>query len=723
MNARFAMVVALLPLTLGCASLGDEPPADVAGETSLDAVEGTDAAPGDSTDATEGTDPAPTEGTDPGPDAVAQARPLIDAGIKALGAYCPDLARDDFQQALDVDPGNREALYGMVLTDFQKAWQLIDMLVAELKPPASITQENPPPAPPPPLADPVKPTEMLSDFLEKAIDGLTAIGNLQLSHIDQILADPSDVSITVPAMPLHFGTLDFLTFHGRWTRADLLYISAGQKMITGIFTYLHGLSFQGNLLDKISLNSSIGASLGGDLFGAIPEVMGRSADFLTFAAGGADDFAHAIQLLSEAGKDGLKARQLLEAETGDLSDRVFQVGPVHVNAGIKMTSTRVAVKGAKGDGAVVLWQGKTLSVAAFFDVLGRNAGGDPSVRLSLSGHLVPLLAVLLDVVRQSAGLMNVVGMLGLGSVGDVVGAIDDQVPDTPEDVPALLASVVGSLLLPDGLLELDLATDGLRPLPLRSVLPMVTDTDPYKFVQRFDCPILGAAATTADATYQVVLLDPDGEVDKTPGPGNDSTAVCFRTKDAAGTLLDLECTTMAEDAAVEGRFVGAIQAVTVADAAAIVHHNGTLDLPGGAADSVEAVYLDGACSPANEVVVTWKGGKTDRTLDAFASCWDGLACDRPHRFPGALVIDDPPAAATSTKPMTTLPADGWASVDPYRAWPSPSFNGLLWVDVSKLSKADPKLDASKTPVGAGMKKLDPVSANMFFSLLPKMFKL
>ena len=88
----------------------------------------------------------------------------------------------------------------------------------------------------------------------------------------------------------------------------------------------------------------------GDLFGAIPEVMGRSADFLTFAPGGADDFTHAMKLLSEAGKDGLKARALLEAETGDLSDRVFQVGPVHVNAGIKMTSTRVAVKGAKGDG-------------------------------------------------------------------------------------------------------------------------------------------------------------------------------------------------------------------------------------------------------------------------------------------------------------------------------------------------------------------------------------
>jgi hypothetical protein len=220
-----------------------------------------------------------------------------------------------------------------------------------------------------------------------------------------------------------------------------------------------------------------------------------------------------------------------------------------------------------------------------------------------------------------------------------------------------------------------------------------------------------------------VLLDPDGEVDVHPGPGNDAAPICFRTRDAGGAALDEECASLDESQDESGRFVATMPAASVADAGAISKGNGTIDLTGAEGEQVEAAYLDTACATPNEVVIVWKGGATDRTLGAFAGCWDGLACDRPHRFTGGVLIDDPPAPADSSKPYETLAADGWASTHPYRSWPSPSFNGLLWVDVSKLSKADPTLDASRTPVGAGMKKLDPHGANMFFPLLSKLIAL
>jgi hypothetical protein len=680
---------------------------------------------------------ADTDGQEPAdakearePDAQA-VRALLDAGIVALGLYACDLARDDFEAALAEDPGNREALYGLVLTDIQKAWQLIDMLVAELAPPAEVSQESPPvdlPAPQRNLLPGLQRTQILSDFVEVVLVGLTDLGERQLERIDRILADEADVTLVVPALPLHLATLDFLTFHGRWTRTDLHLISAGQKLLTSLFTYLRAHSLQGNLLNALSLNTAVGTNLGGDVLGVLPAVLAGDARFLTFRDDDTDgngvpdgraDYSRAFRLFAEAGDDALRWRLLLEAETGDTSDRVFAAGPSDL-----VSSTVARVKGAKGDQAVVLWEGNKLSVAAFFDVLARSAGGDEPRRLSLSGHVVPVLAVLVDVIRQGAGLSRLSGLFGLtGALADVLTNLDDKEVTSPEEVPKLLANVIGTLLIPDDLLELDLATAALRAVPLRAVLPAVTAEEPWTWRRRFDCPIFGAASASADGGYAVVLQDPDGERDVHAGPGNDTAPVCFRSLTADGAPRDHECTTLAESADVAGRFTVTLTPTFVADAASVSPDDGTLELAPGDLQRVEAVYLDTACEPPHEVVVAWTAGLTDRTIEAFAACWDGLACDRPHRFPGATLLADPTAGGAETLAYPDLPADGWASTGAYQAWGSPSFNGLLWVDLDKLRKADPTLDASKTPVGGGLKPLDPVSANIFFTLLPKLLQL
>jgi hypothetical protein len=674
--------------------------------------------------------------TQPGEDQAIEVDPqavraLMDGGIHALGLYVPDLARDRFQAALDLDPANREAVYGLILADIQKSWQLIDMAIAELAPPAEVTQETDPSAPPaaPGLyaLSPTRKTQLLSDFLEHVLGGLTDIGERQLAHLDLLLADETEVSIVVPALPLHLATLDFLTLHGRWTRTDLYLISSGQKLITGLFTYLRGMDFQGNLLTALSLNTAVGTNLGGDLFGAFPGVLATSEEFLAFRVGdqdgngvpdGADDYSRAFRLFKESGQDALRFRQALEAETGDVTDRVFSVGPDS-----QARSTHVGVKGAKGDGAVVLWEGSELSVAAFFDALARSAGGDASVRLSLSGHVIPMLTTLVDVVRQSAGLKSVSGLFGLtGAIADVLISLDAQPADDPQAMPKMLSGVIGSLLIPTGLLELDLATAASRPVPLRAVLPAITAAEPWGWMQRFDCPIFGAAAADATAGYAVVLDDPDGEYDLHAGPGNDTAPVCFRSRDSLGGVADEECLEMSESSLEAGRFQTSLAGQAVIDSAAVVKGDGVLELAPGDEAQVEAVFRDRACDTPGEVVVTWLDGSTDRTRAAFVACWDGLACDRPHRFPGATLLADPPAADAAT-PFPDLAADGWASSGPYQAWGSPSWNGLLWVDVARLRKADASIDPANPPCGAGMKPLDPCSANLFFTLLPKLIQL
>lgn len=716
---------ALMTWGLGC---GDgQGAADPAGDA--DAVDGpgADLADGADADAPGDEGPGADVPADTAPD-VALVEDLLARGVEALGKYAPDLARDRFIEAASFAPADPRPRYGLVLADVQKGWQLLDLIVSEVAPPAEVTQETPPAqaggasAAPGFHVDALTARQPLSEFLAEVAFGMTDLGERQIARIDELLVMPGTPELVVPSLPLHLGTLPFIELQGRWDRADLYWIRSGQQLVTALFLLLRAHDLQANLLEAFSINSLDLRAL----LAALPEVMEAAPGFLGTRpatgdgdGGGAADVVRLRQLVIGAGRDAREARQLMEDEDGDRSQDVFRIGPTMEKDGAVITSTIVRAAGRKGDHAVVLWSGAHLSVESFFDAFGKGAAGEADHRLSLSRHVVPVLGVLADVVRQSAGLVNVAGLFGasLGAFGDVVQNLDDLDAETPETVPALVSDLVGSLLLPADLVEIDLGPLLFRPVPLRDVLPATRATEPWGWDLRYDCPVFGAlsAVPGPDGTPAVGLLDLDGELTAASGP----SPVCFRTRSAEGGVGDEECVAM--ESAGTGRYEAAVAVRDVEARAAIVAGDGWLDRVAGSADVVEAAYVDPACEGAPEVRITWAGGATDRLLDAFSRCWDAPTCDRPHRFPGVRVLSDPPAAL-AWKDYPDLPADGWASPEPYRAWRSPSWNGAFWVDLTKLKTAAgaPPPEVLGEP---GLRLLDAEGANLFFTFFPKLLGL
>jgi len=709
MPRRFLLPMLFLALALGpaCGGGSSSEPMDAADLP--DAADPSGDAPG------EGVPDSPPAEDLPG-DSGPSVDDLLQQGITALGQYAPDLARDFFLAGIEAAPTDPRPRYGLVLAEVQKGWQLLDLLVAELAPPNEATDEKPPRG-----AAVLSPRQDLAAFLEEVAFGLTDIGARQIDRIGELLDLPGDLVLVVPSLPLRLGTVDFLDLRGEWDRADLHLIRAGQQLLSSLFLFLRAHDLDANLLGAIDI-ANLDLSR---LLGSLPELLARYPTFLglrpaggTHPGSGAEDWALLATWLRRAGEDGRIARELMEAEEDDQSDDVFSIGPEVDREEGRVTSTRVRVAGARGDGgAVVLWDGPRLSVRRFFEAFEKGAGGDPTFRLSLSDHVIPVVATMADVVRQAAGLGNVAtlfaGAGGLGDLSSIVESLDDLDPETPESVPVLLSDLLAGLLLPKGVLEFDLAAALSRPLPLREVLPAVTPGEPWGWQRRFDCPIFGGLAAVPDplAGHGVGLLDPDGEWREAPG----LPRACFRTRAPDGSLRDQECADLLPTS--PDRYEASLPHVFVADQASVTPGNGTLDLLGEDGEVVEAAFLDARCDPPVEVKVAWAGGSTDRLLDAFVACWDGPTCDRPHVFPGATLVADPPGDPT-TRPFPDLPADGWASPFPILAWRSPAWNGALWSDLHALKdvKGAPPPGVLGEP---GARRLDPATAAIFFPLFAR----
>lgn len=605
---------------------------------------------------------------------------LLATGKAALVANKYFEAEAAYLQVTAREKDNPEALYGLCLVSVEQTLAQVDLISALVATPADGDAEaeatdGETTAALTVLGETTDGDQTIPQGIDSLLDTLVTQQDAQLARIETLLAAEAP-SITLDKFPIVLKGTEVFSLKHRFAKADLHLLAALSHTLRGVF----GLIASQNLGDLNEHISELSTLFGGqaNLARVLPAMLQAYPKLLTLRQDGPARFAAARDDLKAAAGEMLLAADGLSKETGNTDDRVFAAVKVKEVANLAVRGSYPTSKKQ----LLLLWAGTNYSLQETFTRIVAHLSGDAEQRLRGDKDVTVLLAVLLDAVRQSITLEAGAAMLGLTLPESLTSTLAMVKDDQGERLPnALFLALNTQFKLKTAAIELDLLSFFSRPIDLRELLPAMIAEDPIAkkpmWLKSPECPLAGFSKTSAAPGDTLSLFLFDESLIGQTAPTLSVTS--YADNDPTKIQDSVTALPLTAVPGVTGLYMATLQTAsgtpTSGDQTLSFSSSARLRLTsGGDSPALIADVAPGALPPA----------------DLAGSC-DPLATpvDRPH-FASSLFaqvgqLPDPPAAAKAVVgAYPGYPADTLANAWPMLAWPSPSMNGLLWLDVPNL---------------------------------------
>ncbi|RJO74549.1 MAG: hypothetical protein C4523_00435 [Myxococcales bacterium] len=654
---------------------------------------------------------------------------LIERGKEGLATFTYGAAEDYFNELLRRDPDSSDALFGLCLADVQHWVALVNTLVGLIGPTAPPFPEDEAAAEARRLArrvgrimaedDPTL-TDPLAMLLDLILTDLPKLNEEQQARLAKLKTMP-EATFALTDFPVYFKNIKMFSIRGEWDLADVYMLDGVTQALYAVLKLIgsQDLARAGlvhiypELIDGLDITK---------LPAFVATLLNNYETFLALAPDGAASTMAARDALAASAEDVLEGYAAIEAETDDQGDDVFVIGPTQFQ--VKQLLLKGAFYEYGGETypeIKVLWEGADYGLKQSAEQLRADLAGEAGRRFRLQNDLLVPVAMLLDLIRQTITLEQLLASLGIDLDPEILQLVDGISAKTAEDMPKNIISFIKLLLFDPSAIELDLDAYFTRPAGLRDALPnweMDPNKDDAGFLTEYECARFGfgvdeLSKAVSKGEIELTLDDPFG-------PEGEIQVTLSAFASDSETPYDAETITLT---AVEGkvfRFAASLPVATAAeDAEAPASGDGTLTLPAGGVAKLTAAYIE-ASDP--EAPLTLESeydeeGKTERVWSEGLACQEDTSRDGAHFAAASPYLftlpDDGPAELQAS--FAPLAADGYPGPQPYLAWRSGSLNNLLWVD---LDKADlPDYDPADYGFPSGPAKTDARSMSLFLQFL------
>ncbi len=641
---------------------------------SLAACSGNDGTPG--TDAWQDANDVPDIGTDSNdspdverPDTTEDAESLdvaVDPTALELVAMGKDrlsageslAAMDAFDRALEHAPGLQEAQWGLVLARLQSNvamfGSLIGLIQSEVDPDAPVVMT---------LRSLAWPDH--DGTVGVIVDGLYRSAMAQKARLDELKTTKSNGVFSLPdGLPLEMGDYPMMRLCCEWDQSDAYGISSFNNLLLALTAFLGSqeadVSFD-RIMHLFRENSGIA--------NALIRVLDDYPDMLTLLPEtGEESWRATGDFVAAAARDALESARLMALDdgAGDPVATLADDGTAYLLLHGDFPGDRMEL--------AVLWEGSDASLKATVEKVVAHLDGTPDSRLSLDADVLVAIGVLVDIINRTVGFEAVLAGLGVDLPDIVITLLAGLDPEDPDQLVGLLGMVLPMIGIKAGTVELDLATFFDTPFNLRDLFP-VTGPEPgtpnATFLRSFECARGGATVVENEASQTVTFFVHD--------PSADAPEITLSVEAHAMQMnltFDLESVTLVAVDGFTGLYSGQLEMVF--DAGEGTTDDGVLQTNGDVYVSTTYTSTD---HPEGTVVISGTQENGFTKWDYGASCVDdSKPWDAPHfgqvEFADAVEITAP----GQSRPMPEIPADGVASRSGILAFPSPSFDGLIWLD-------------------------------------------
>lgn len=642
---------------------------------------------------------------------------LVQEGKAALEAGNYFLALARFDEVLETEPENTDALYGRVLADLQRWLGLADMLLS-----FSIGVNDP-----------------YSSPLETSIDspltmgtGETLAGDLLAMGEDQIqrlhrLMQSKDVTFRLDRFPVMLGGTILMDLGSEWDLADVFMLDALTQSLVAILALLDSQEWKDDevspeILEVLEAEDQPPLTL------LLAGLLNEHQDFLKLKPDGVGQqcFARARDALATSANDILVAYGLMEQETDGQENDVLTIGPtVEGVEHLQLQGTFYRPGREPLDQLPVLWAGKKYGLRLSAEQMASNLKGEVGTRIRLEHDVLAPVGMLLDLFRQT---MTIKGFIEsteglLSQVGaeiepELIGLLDTMQASTAEDLPGTFVALLTVALFDPSALELDTGAFLSRPVGFRLLLPNWDqgggDGEADVFYE-FECARLGWRDLQLGTKEASLVLDDPFLVPL----GSELPEVDVRVLQDGGDepiVVDVETVKMNTVDGRPGRFEVVVMLSPVETGQ---QGNGILEGT-DKANRVTATYVEGsdAETPFEITAAYLEDRTTDRVWAEDMSCQPETARDTAHftDITGSFLILPDTGEANLAPGFTPMKPDGYPAEGIYLAFRSGSLNNLLWVDLDAIKPTG--WDPEENGFPASLARTDAAALNLllFFSL-------
>ncbi len=422
---------------------------------------------------------------------------LIAKGKAALGKRVFKQAQEFFQQALDKDPGDRQAQFGLFLADFQKWVGLVNAVLSAYAPTDDIFGQQG-------AALESKGGKDLSAMLLQYFTDFRAHETTAIGWLESCLKDPN-FRFSIDHYPIYVEGKTRIDLGGTFDRADVLWLLSMEYGLRAIMNFLLSNDWG---KDGVRFYNAVHKGLGFKSFGSSFYPMLRDEPgFLARSKVNPDAFQAFLNDLDSWAQYGLQAAEAIKAQ-GRPKDAIFVLLPQGKD------KTLVAIRGryAGTKGALkFLLTGPNYGLIDSYNKVRAAVAGNALLPFK-EGFGVPL-SVALDVVRQVVPLAGIVSVFNLPAEYASMIQLIQSKPADGTSFTDLLFSVLPMFLFDPSAVALDLKAAADKDFALRDLfaaIPTKAGVLPYdgEFME-YDCPRIALSDRhfVFDQPLKVVLWD------------------------------------------------------------------------------------------------------------------------------------------------------------------------------------------------------------------------